>query len=164
MTNMNSAAPAYLKGSVITDNTQTTISYRFYNFNDRGPLLVFNGGDAYQIHRCLAVLDQPGRGKGDLCGGSLNDPINLVTGTPSWTHEIAEPSFSWNNVYTLTNTVWGFGTGFPQCKEGRDFYNLGRGFPPNSTPSQVSAILTSAVNGVPYKGTFTYPHPFVVVP
>ena len=71
VTNMNSEAGAYLKGSVITDNTRTTISYIFYPFNDRGPLLVFSGGDAYQIHRCLAVLDQPGRGKGDLCVGDL---------------------------------------------------------------------------------------------
>ena len=165
VTNMNSAAPAYLKGSVITDNTQTTISYKFYSFDDRGPVLVFNSGDAYQIHRCLAVLDQPGRGKGDLCRrDSASSPINTVTGTPMWTHEIAEPSFSWNNVYTLTNTAWGFGTGFPTCKEGRDFYNLGRGFPANSTPSQVSATLTGAVNGVPYTKTYTYPHPYALVP
>jgi hypothetical protein len=165
VTNMNPAAGPYLKGSVITDNTRTTISYMFYPFNDRGALLVFKGGDAYQIHRCLTVLDQPGRGKGDLCKGvPPSHPINLVTDTPFWTHEIVEPSFSWNNVYTLTNTVWGFGSGFPTCKEGRDFYNLGSGFPPNSTPSTVSAILTSAVNGVPYKGTFTYPHPYALIP
>jgi len=164
VTNVNSQAGAYLKGSVITDNTRTTISYIFYSFNDRGPLLVFQGGDAYQIHRCLAVLDQPGRGKGDLCEGDPSHPINMVTGTPFWTHELVEPSFSWNNVYTLTNTAWGFGSQFPQCIEGRDFYNLGRGFPPNSTPSQVSAILTTAINGVPYKTTFTYPHPYALIP
>jgi hypothetical protein len=162
VTNVNSAAGAYLKGSVITDNTRTTISYSFYPFNDRGPLLVFHSGDAYQIHRCLAVLDQPGRGKGDLCEG--RNMINTLTGTRLWPHEIVEPSFSWNNVYTPTNTAWGFHSEFPQCKDGRDFYNLGKGFPPNSTPSTVSAILTSAVNGVPYNGTFTYPHPYALVP
>jgi hypothetical protein len=134
----------------------------FYPFRDRGALLVFQGGDAYQIHRCLAVLDQPGRGKGDLCKGRRS--INTVTGTPFWTHEIKEPSFSWDNVYKLTNTAWGFASGFPQCIEGRDFYNLGIGFLPNSTPSQVSAILTGAINGVPYNGTFTYPHPYALVP
>jgi hypothetical protein len=162
---MNSAAGAYLKGSVITDNTRTTISYIFYPDRDRGPLLVFNGGDAYEIHRCLSVLDQPGRGKGDLCvRSSPGHPINVVTGTPFWTHELVEPSFSWNNVYKITNTAWGFGSGLPQCIEGRDFYNLGRGFPPNSTPSKVSTILTGAVNGVPYNGTFTYPHPYALIP
>jgi hypothetical protein len=164
VTNMNSQAGAYLKGAVITDNTRTTISYIFYPFNDRGPLLVFGAGDAYQIHRCLSVLDQPGRGKGDLCGGNSTHPINLVTGTPFWTHELVEPSFSWNNVYTPTNTAWGFGSELPQCVEGRDFYNLGNGFPGNSTPSQVSAILTAAVNGAPYNGTFTYPHPYALIP
>jgi hypothetical protein len=162
VTNMNSAAGAYLKGSVITDNTKTTISYIFYPFHDRGPLLVFAGGDAYQIHRCLSILDQPGRGKGDLCGGLKM--INTFTGTPLWPHEIVEPSFSWNNVYTITNTAWGFASGIPQCIQGRDFYNLGKGFPANSTPSKVSAILTSAVNGVAYTKTYTYPHPYALVP
>jgi hypothetical protein len=164
VTNMNSQARAYLKGSVITDNTRTTISYIFYSSTDRGPLLVFRAGDAYQIHRCLSMLDQPGRGKGDLCGGTPNNPINLVTGTPFWTHELVEPSFSWNNVYTPTNTAWGFGTQFPQCIEGRDFYNLGMGFPLDSTPSQVSAILIAAVNGVEYNGTYIYPHPYALIP
>ena len=162
VTNMNPAAAAYLKGSVITDNTQSTISYIFYPFTDRGPLLVFQGGDAYQIHRCLTVLAQVGRGKGDLCAGS--NMINTLTGTRLWPHESKEPSFSWNNVYKLTNTAWGFGSQFPQCIEGRDFYNLGRGLAPNSTPSQVSAILTTAINGVPYKTTFTYPHPYALIP
>jgi hypothetical protein len=87
-----------------------------------------------------------------------------VTGTPFWTHELVEPSFSWNNVYTPTNTAWGFGSLFPQCINGRDFYNLGMGFPPNSTPSQVSATLTAGVNGVQYAGTYTYPHPYAVTP
>jgi hypothetical protein len=163
VTNKNPTAPSYLKGSVITENTATQISYIYYSAGDRGPALVFRAGDAYQIHRCLTVLDQPGRGKGDLCGGTAQDPINLATGTPFWTHELVEPSFSWNNVYTPKNTAWGFGSRYPQCINGRDFYNLGMGFPHNSTPPQVSAILTAAVNGVPYNGTYTYPHPFTLV-
>ena len=162
VTNMNSDAAAYPKGSLITDNTRTTISYIFYPFKDRGPLLVFQGGDAYQIHRCLTVLDQPGRGKGDLCSGA--NMINTLTGTRLWPHQANEPSFSWNNVYKLTNTALGFYSGFPQCKEGRDFYNLGNGFAPNSTPSKVSSILTKIINGVAYDGTFTYPHPYTLVP
>jgi hypothetical protein len=164
VTNKSPAAPAYLKGSVITGNTATQISYIYFPTQDRGPTLVFRAGDRYEIHRCLTVLDQPGRGKGDLCGGTADDPINLATGTPFWTHELIEPSFSWNNVYTPTNTAWGFESRFPQCVEGRDFYNLGMGFPPNSTPSQVSAALRPAVNGVQYTGTYTYPHPYALAP
>jgi hypothetical protein len=164
VTNKNPAAPSYLKGSVITANTRTEISYTSGSGDERGPQLTFRGGDRYEIHRCLTVLDQPGRGKGDLCGGTSQDPINLVTRTPFWTHELVEPSFSWNNVYTPTNTAWGFGSQFPQCVQGRDFYNLGRGFPANSTPSQVSAALTPAVNGVQYNRTYTYPHPYALAP
>jgi hypothetical protein len=164
VTNKNPSAGCYLKGSVITANTRTEISYVFYPSDDRGPRLRFNAGDRYEIHRCLTVLDQPGRGKGDLCGGTADAPINLLTRTPFWTHEPMEPSFSWNNVYTPTNTAWGFGSDYPQCVAGRDFYNLGKGFPPNSTPSQVSATLTAAVNGVQYNGTYTYPHPYALTP
>ncbi len=164
VTNMNPAAPPYLKGSVITENTRTQISFIYYSAGDRGPGLAFRAGDRYEIHRCLTVLDQPGRGKGDPCGGPPDDPINLLTGTPFWTHERVEPSFSWNNVYTPTNTAWGFGSQFPQCIQGRDFYNLGRGFPNNSTPPQVSTILSPAVNGVQYNGTYTYPHPYAIAP
>jgi hypothetical protein len=163
VTNKNPAAPAYLKGSIITANTATQISYIYYPSGDRGPALVFRAGDSYEIHRCLTVLDQPGRGKGDLCGGTAQDPINLLTGTPFWTHELVERSFSWNNVYTPTNTALGFGSVFPQCVEGRDFYNLGMGFPPNSTPLQVSAILSPMVNGVQYNRTYTYPHPYTLI-
>jgi hypothetical protein len=164
VTNKNPAAPPYLKGSIITANTRTQISYLYYIGGDRGPSLVFRAGDRYEIHRCLTVLDQPGRGKGDPCGGTPQDPINLLTGTPFWTHERVEPSFSWNNVYTPTNTAWGFGSQYPQCIQGRDFYNLGMGFPANSTPPQVSAILTPAVNGVQYTRTYTYPHPYALAP
>jgi hypothetical protein len=164
VTNKNPAAPPYLKGSVITANTATQISYIYYPANDRGPALVFRTGDRYEIHRCLTVLDQPGRGKGDLCGGTVTAPINLLTGTPFWTHEIVEPSFSWNNVYLPTNAAWGFRSEFLQCVAGRDFYNLGMGFPSNSTPPQVSATLNAAVNGVQYNGTYTYPHPYALIP
>jgi hypothetical protein len=164
VTNKSPSAPSYLKGSVITANTRTEISFIYYPATDRGPRLAFAAGDRYEIHRCLTVLDQPGRGKGDPCGGMPDDPINLLTQSPFWTHELTEPSFSWNNVYIPTNTAWGFGSEFPQCVQGRDYYNLGMGFPPNSTPAQVSAILTAAVNGVPYSTTYTYPHPFAVAP
>jgi hypothetical protein len=164
ISNNTPAAACYLKGSIITGNTATRISYMYYSAEDRGPRLVFRSGDAYQIHRCLTVLDQPGRGNGDLCGGTSDAPINLRTGTPFWTRELVEPSFSWNNVYTPTNTPLGFGSQFPQCVQGRDFYNLGIGFPPDFTPWQVSRILSAAVNGVQYYGTFTYPHPYTLAP
>jgi hypothetical protein len=63
VTNMNSHAGAYLKGSVIMDNTRTTIFYISYQYTDRGPLLVFRAGDGYRIHRRLSMVDQAGEGR-----------------------------------------------------------------------------------------------------
>src|SRR5204863_1142266 len=95
--NMNPGAACYQKSSFVRSNTSNTITYAFYPDTDRGPLVVFNAGDAYDIHRVLTALDQPGRGKGDQVTGEKSSHINTVTGTPLWTHEVLEPSMSWNN-------------------------------------------------------------------
>jgi hypothetical protein len=105
------------------------------------------------------MMDQAGRGKGDLLSGV--DAVNTVTGTKQWPHQLVEPSFSWNNVYTPKSTAWGFGAGNPTEIEGRDYYNLGAGFTADSTPTQVSTILVAGINGQDYVGTYTYPHPLV---
>jgi hypothetical protein len=158
--NMNPSAPCYLKSSIIKSNTANTITYVYYPDTDRGPTIVFNSGDAYDIHRVLTALDQPGRGKGDQVAGS--PPINTVTGTPQWPHQISEPCMSWNNIHSPSGHVYGFGnSGAKTSLPGRDFFNLGAGFPANTTPSAVSSHYTAAVNGVDYTGTFLYPHPLV---
>ena len=164
ITQMNPKAASYKKGSYICSNTQKTITYYYYGSADRGPGLLFASGDAYQIFRVLTAVDQVGRGKGDLLRGGGNpgsSPTNTVTGTQQWPHEAAEPAMSWNNVYTPNNTVYGFGSQIPTEVQGRDYYNLGKGFAADSTPSQVSSIYTAAVNGTNYTGTYTYPHPLV---
>ena len=162
--NMNPGAACYQKSSFVRSNTSNTITYAFYPATDRGPLVVFNAGDAYDIHRVLTALDQPGRGKGDQVAGSP-DPINTVTGTPFWTHEILEPSMSWNNVHSPTGHVYGFGNAnAPTCLPNRDFFNLGAGFPANTTPSAVSSTYTAALNGINYVGPFIYPHPLTLLP
>jgi hypothetical protein len=161
--NMNPAARCYQKSSFVRSNTSNTITYAFYPTTDRGPLIVFNAGDAYDIHRVLAALDQPGRGKGDQVVGHPN-PINQTTGTPLWPHQILEPSMSWNNVHTQTGHVYGFGNAnAPTSLPNRDFFNLGAGFPANTTPSVVSSTYTAALNGVNYVGTFVYPHPLTLL-
>jgi hypothetical protein len=159
--NMNPTARCYLKSSFVRSNTSNTITYAFYPTTDRGPLIVFNAGDAYDIHRVLAALDQPGRGKGDQISGRPV-PINVVTGTKQWPHQIVEPSMSWNNIHSPTGHVYGFGNwNAPTCLPNRDFFNLGAGFPPDTTPSAVSSHYTAAINGVDYVGPFVYPHPLV---
>jgi hypothetical protein len=148
-----------LEGSFIISNTSNTITY-FYSGT-----LVFTAGSPYQIHRVLRQMDQNGRGKSDQLTGEYPNTVNSTTGTPSWPHNALEPLYAWNNAYTPTNTSLGFrqswAQGEPTSVINVDFFNLGIGFPADTTPSQVSSFYTAAVNGVAYTGTFTYPHPLV---
>jgi hypothetical protein len=162
ITQTNPLAASYQKSSYIISNTAHTITYYYYSATDRGPNLTFAAGDSYQIHRVVTALDQGGRGKGDLLsGGSMAAPINTVTGTMQWPHQALEPAMSWNNVYTPTGVAYGFDSAIPTELGGRDYYNLGKGFSVDTTPSQVSTIYTATLNGVAYTGTYIYPHPLV---
>jgi hypothetical protein len=159
--NTNPASPAYGLGSYIISNTSNTITYFYYTGNDGGHL-IFNAGDTYQIHRVLTMMDQNGRGKGDQVRGHPQ-PINTTAGRPLWTHQALEPCYSWNNSHTSSGRSFGFNVNDrqPTTKEGIDFFNLGSGFPADSTPLAVSNRYTAALNGVQYIGTFVYPHPLV---
>jgi hypothetical protein len=160
--NTNPASASYTLGSYIISNTSNTIAYCYYRAPDTRGHLVFNAGDAYQIHRVLVMMDQNGRGKGDLVKDNPN-PVNTATGTRFWTHQALEPCYSWNNVHTPTSQSYGFNVapGQPTTKPGIDFFNLGAGFPADTTPSEVSSTYTAALNGVDYVGPFAYPHPLV---
>jgi hypothetical protein len=152
-------------GSQIIRNTSNTIYYSAYTGGDRGPELLFPSGTEYQIMKPLAVLDQPGRGKGQLLTGEKTW-TNSMTGTKEWPNQAQEPIFFWNNFYTGTS-----GTSTPQnqgafskelcVQPNRDFYNLGGNFAQNSTPSQVSTTYSATLNGVQYSGPYIYPHPLV---
>lgn len=158
----NTNSNCYGLGSYIISNTSNTITYRSYNGPDVKFHLIFNNGDAYEIHRVLIQLDQNGRGKGDLITGRPR-PINTTKGKASWNHAALEPCYSWNNVYTPNGNALGFGAGRaqPTTKLDVDFFNLGAGLPVDSTPPQVSSRYKAALNGVDYTGTFVYPHPLV---
>jgi hypothetical protein len=158
--NTNPNSVVYNKGSYITGNTSNTITYVVYSSTDRGPRYEFNAGDTYQIHRILTQLDQSGRGKGDQVIG--NPPVNSTTGTRLWTHEALEPCYSWNNVHTPSNRVYGYGSRNPTEIANRDYYNLGAGFPANTTPPAVSSTYAAALNGTDYVGPFVYPHPLAL--
>lgn len=159
VTQTNPSSPCYPKGSYIISNTANTLTYCYYGETDRGPNLLFASGDTYKMHRVLIMMDQVGRGKGDLLSGVDNSTTNTVTGSRLWPHQALEPAMSWNNVYTPTNTAYGFKTNAPTEIQGRDYYNLGKGLPVDSTPSPVSTTYTASLNGVAYTGTYTYPHP-----
>src|SRR5262245_9952172 len=148
------------KGSLITDNDAHTIHYLPYTAGDRGPPVIFNAGDQYQIHRLLTQLDQNGRGKGDLVRIVNGQPIKTVTNSASWTHEQVETCFNWNVTHTPTGQYLGFGAAtHPEQVEGQEYVNLGNGFPPDTTPQQVTQFYTAAVNGFQYVGPYCYPHP-----
>jgi hypothetical protein len=205
--NTNPGSPSHRLGSYIISNTSNTITYA-YNNAPNGGHLIFNAGDTYEIHRVLVMMDQNGRGKGDLVKdlgqpinrgkgdqttgprkpintskgdqiraprqpvnrgkhaqimGAGKPPINARTGTSSWPQQALEPCYSWNNIYTPNGHSMGYGVrrGQPTTKLNVDFFNLGAGFPADSTPSQVSSRYTAALNGVDYVETFVYPHPLV---
>jgi len=148
-------------GSYIISNTANTITYYRYSGTDTGgDYLDFAVGDSFQIHRVLAMMDQNGSGKGDQLTGTPN-PINTVTGVASYNHQVVEPCYSWNNIHTPNGDVLGFNSGYPTAKLGVQYFNLGAGFPPDSTPADVSLRYTAALNGVDYVGPFVYPHPLV---
>jgi len=149
-------------GSYVISNTSNTITCWYYGGGDVRGYLIFNAGDTYEIHRVLVMMDQNGRGKGDRLSGAPR-PVNATTGTASVNHQALEPCYSWNNIYAPNGHALGFGAPplMPTTKLGVDYFNLGCGFPVDSTPKEVSSRYTAALNGVAYTGTFTYPHPLV---
>jgi hypothetical protein len=83
-------------------------------------------GDHYEIRRPLILLDQPGRGQGDLIAG--NPPRNTAVSPrrAAWPHNTLEPTYSWNNKYTATGATVDLKVNPTNVwieKEGRDFYN-----------------------------------------
>src|SRR6266496_4406289 len=74
----------------IESNTRNALKVSYYT--DSGGGAVWKPGDPYQIFRPLVLLDQPGRGKGDLVVGSA--PLNSKTATVAWPHQQLEPSYS----------------------------------------------------------------------
>jgi hypothetical protein len=73
-------------------------------------------GDAFQILRARACIDQPGRGQGDLLSG---DPPS----TKGWVHDALAPVYEWGD--TLSGTNWGgwVGSDTARIVEGRDFFS-----------------------------------------
>jgi hypothetical protein len=165
--NTNPSSVCYRLGSYIISNTSNSITYCYYPDQDVRQHLTFNSGDNYEIHRVLVMMDQNGRGRTldavytQIINGQPF-PRNPRCTCPLWPRSQLEPCYSWNNVYTPTNHVLGFGGGEqPTTKPGIDYFNLGGGFPADTTPPQVAATYRAARNGVDYAGPFIYPHPLV---
>jgi hypothetical protein len=159
-------------GSVILSNDATTITY-LGNFEADVPTpywITFAVRDPYEIHKIDTAMDTGGRGKGDLLRNvNVNGvllPRNTTCNCVAWPHQQQEPSFSWNNIVVsdnhVLNLVGGPGTRNPWVIEGRDFFNLGGGLPPDTVPSQVSDHYPASVNGgSAFVQEFVHPHPLV---
>jgi hypothetical protein len=164
-----------------TGHTSTANSI---TFNDGEPDTVtanFQPGDHYEIRKVLLLLDQAGAGKGDLItGGSSSSSTQYNNGLQSGfynlgqhthLHQAIEPVMWWGNTQMLTS---GSGTGInvpqmivssdgpnvtgPFPTSGATYYDLGPSVT-GASPSQMTTLYSSALNGVPYTGTYTYPHP-----
>src|SRR5205807_1544042 len=124
----------------IISNTSNSITLS-PGFGTVAPLPKFDTGDTFEIHKVLVILDQPGRGKGDLIIGNPAGSTTLSgTGWPAWPHQSIEPCYSWNNALNGSNINFANNSGENVLQENVDFYN--------DTP-------------MPGYASYTYPHPLV---
>ena len=107
--------------ALITGNTSNTLTVIYRS--EQGGGVTWATGNSYQIHRCLVVLDQPGRGQCDLITG-FTPTVNSTTGTAIWPHQKLEPCYSWNEIYSPGAVQMNIQTGCTSLfHENRDFYN-----------------------------------------
>ena len=100
-------------------NTNLVASTKTYT----GQEMTWAPGSQYQIHKCLAALDQESRGQGDLVTGSPGHFINSKTGTRAWPHQVLEPVYAWNNHHLANGASIGVHSEVSTMHENTDFYN-----------------------------------------
>jgi len=122
VTNTSANSPYYGACSYITSSTSNTLILG--NIGDPSGAK-FNTGDTFAIYKVLIVLDQPGRGQGDLIIGKPSGSTSL-TGTtwPEWPSQVSEPCYAWNNKLNGSNIMWSVSDGGRNIlRENVDFYN-----------------------------------------
>jgi hypothetical protein len=97
--------------------------------------MTFNNGDHFAVFKCLATLDQPGRGQRNMIS---RDPRGNPQ-SPAWPNQALEPVYAWNNKWNGQDIA--VVSVSPTVIEGRDFYN--------DTPK-------------PGYKPYTYPHPLTM--
>ena len=114
------------KSSIILANTADTITAQCEG-SYGGPNISWNAGDGFKILRCLAALDQMGRGRGALISGDTPQPA-------AWPNEEPDPAYVWNNM--LNGKPATMSSSSPHVREGVDFFNgLAKpGYTPNTYP------------------------------
>jgi hypothetical protein len=143
---------------VVVANDSSTMQF----MASRSPRLQigFNVGDPYVVHHVYPMLDQPGRGQGNLLSGDNPTPINL--------NQASEPVYVWGNTLRvneagLVSQPATVTTQYPNLVANQDFFN---GVPrPNYTPyiyphplqsfTNTLAVSTNAPPPPPPPGTNT---------
>jgi hypothetical protein len=118
--------------------TPTGWGYAGTNFNGTGS--AWDGN--VNVGTGYPVLDQPGRGYGDLLSNAFPNKVRFTTGTISWPTQALEPIYIWANTGSLV-AGWG-GSTYSDSSDGRvqanrDYYQ------------QASGIQTSPTS--PFDGT-----------
>jgi hypothetical protein len=139
-TNTNPRSRYYHGFNWIASNTSNTLILNDAAVNP--PHGKFDAGDTFAIHKVLIIIDQPGRGKGDLIVGNPSGSTNLNgTNWPKWPNQVIEPCYSWNNTLNGQNLDFKYNEANKLLKENVDFYN--------NTP-------------MPGYKPYIYPHPLTV--
>lgn len=133
-------------GSIITANTSTTITFTGLGesvLGTAGSYLQFSVGNHYQVLQPVALIDQDGRGQGDLLAGV--PPYDTVTGKASWPNEKLEPIYYWSNTVAGQLTEPGVNTS-PTVKLNRDYYEdtIPAGYTPYVYPHPLDTTNTGS--------------------
>jgi len=138
-----------LCGVVISNDNS---SMRFMGSRSAWLQIAFSPGDPFSVHMVYPMIDQPGRGQGDLLSG--DNP------TPVWLHEASEPVYVWGNQRSVNYSVvtpasQNVGSSYPGIQANRDYFN---GIPrPNYTPFIYPHPLTALTNAVVNTNAVTIP-------
>jgi len=133
----------------------------------------WRAGDHWEIRKVDVVLDQSGRGKGDLLSGTFGATTNTVAGQPRFPNEAAEGIYQWNNSmrssgsgsWSAVNSVSSRYVG--QIRQNRDWFSAVRpGYPwdastSNTPANRVGADTDPGAFYVRGSGGFPYPHPLI---
>ena len=95
--------------ALIISNTSNTLQIASW-LNEN-----WSAGNTYEIRKVLIILDQPGRGKGDL----------IDVSHPAWPNQQSEPCYSWNNIHYPGGEHLNLqrGSGSQTIRQGRDYFN-----------------------------------------
>jgi hypothetical protein len=157
--------------SVIQGNTATTISFVDGSSVSGSSYLKFTVGDHYEITKPIALIDQDGRGQGDLLTNTANyQPYDTVTGKANWPNEKIEPIYYWSNtVGGVLSEPWVNSS--PTVQLNRDYYEdvIPSGYtaytfphPLDTTTNTVSSSSNYTLTVVNGTGTGSYTNTAVV--